>query len=56
MLSQTNCYTIYISQASSDVVVHHKVPRLFFAGCISDTRTSVRYLMREEKERAAEGL
>ena len=32
------------------------MPRLFFAGCIDDTRPSVRYLMREEKERFREGL
>ena len=31
----------------NDVVVNSKVPRLFFAGCISDTRPSVRYLMTE---------
>ena len=40
----------------SDVVVPYKVPRLFFVVCIGDTHTSVRYLMREEKERAEEGL
>ena len=30
--------------------------RLFFAGCIGDTCSSVRYLMREEKERFARAL
>ena len=33
-----------------------KVPRLFFAGCIGDTSPSVRYLVREEKQKFGEGL
>ena len=40
----------------SDVVVNKKVPRLFFVEDIGDTRQSVRYRMREEKERFGEAL
>ena len=40
----------------SDVVLNLKDPRLFFAGCIGETRPSVRYLIREEKERFGERL
>ena len=35
----------------SDVGVNYKVPRLFFARCICDTRPSVTYLMREKNKR-----
>ena len=37
-------------------MVNEKVPRLFFAGCISDTPPSVSYIMREKKERLEEDL
>ena len=33
-----------------------KMSRLFFAGCIGETYSMVRYLMREEKEGFRKGL
>ena len=37
-------------------VVNQKAPRLFFAGYIGDMRASVKYLTREGKKKAGEGL
>ena len=40
----------------SDVAVNKIVPRLFFVEDFGDTRLSVKYRMREEKERFGEAL
>ena len=37
-------------------MVNYEASRLFFAGCIGDAHSSVRYLTREEKEKFVEGL